>query len=246
MAFWLLLGLVYCLGLGLLLLSQAKRSLDWSSVWGGAGALVFSLGLGAELALGGKFNEHALRIFYLFRIMLPLAWLGHALLARFWPPRLHLRWLSLGFLLVSLAGFVLVWRTGITAAQGWFDPSRSVYGQYAETLATNRPTRGLVILLNGYGALMITVAVLWLGWVYRQRINRSTWLAFGALVLGEMGSLWPLIAKPVNLDLFLYLSESLSAGFLLAGLLYLFHSSNVDTFITEARGKLVAWIEKKA
>jgi hypothetical protein len=218
MAYWLLLGLVYCLGFSLLLFQSAKKTLNPAITLAGVGFLFITVGLGAELALGFEFNQHSLRLFYLLRLMLPLAWIGHSLLATAWLRMEQVRWLNYGLLLASLVGSILVWRTGITAAQAWFDPGQPVHGQYAETLATNRPTRALLLLMNAYGALALA-AVLALR-LSRRSTAKHEWLFGGLLLLGAAGWLKPILLPPAEFSAWFYLLEWVPAVLLFAGLLY--------------------------
>lgn len=224
MAYWLLLGFVYCLGCSLLLFHHTKKDQKSASILAGLGFLFFSVGLGAELALGLEFDENALRIFYLFRIMLPLAWIGHSLFMSFWPNQEQVRWLNYGLLLVSLAGAALVWRTGITAAQNWFDPGQPAYDQYAQTLATNRPTRGLVVLLNVYGGLGLVGSALFCLWAGRKAVGWRVLMGATAILLGVIGLVRPLLRSPLRFDTLFYLGEWLPAALLFAGLLYFLNS----------------------
>jgi len=218
MAHWFLLGLVYCLGFSLLLFQSAKKTLNPAVTLAGVGFLFITVGLGAELALGFEFNQHSLRLFYLLRLMLPLAWIGHSLLATAWPRMEQVRWLNYGLLLASLAGSILVWRTGITAAQAWFDPGQPVHGQYAETLATNRPTRALLLFMNAYGALALAlVLALRVG---RRSTAKHEWLFGGMLLLGAVGWLIPIMLPPAEFSAWFYLQEWIPAVLLFAGLLF--------------------------
>jgi hypothetical protein len=162
MVYLLLLAGLYSAGFAVLCFeTEGKRG----SAAFGIGFICLGLGFLAQTLLSLELNENAARLFYLFRVMLAAAWLGHGLLlalAAAYAPQAKTKkgwatpkiatWLTRGLVVASLTAFSLVALTQITAAVDWYRPENPIYGQIHDLLATNRPTRWLALGLNLYGA----------------------------------------------------------------------------------------------
>ena len=191
MPYFLLIGFVYCFGFGLLIFYVSRRNQNSGFRFAGVGFFILGIGLAAELFLGNKFDENALRVFYLCRIMLPAAWLGHPFISRNWSSKPNGRWLGYGLLAASFIGTVLLLNTSITLAQNWFDPKQPVFTQYSDILATNRPTRALAILLSCYGALGLMITPVLAIWKQGLGMEWQGWIFIGILILGTLGLFLP-------------------------------------------------------
>lgn len=116
-----------------------------------AGMLSLSIGLGSEISLAYAFSDEAIKSYYIFRLALPLVWIGIGLVLQFSDLQLLQRETTILLLILSIGFTTLVLTTPITEASSWFDSQTSLEVQYPFILATNRITRGLLWLFSAFG-----------------------------------------------------------------------------------------------
>ena len=205
MGFLLLFALLLVFGFALAslhnyLFSKEVHWLYWALAFG-----IYCLALILELVLGFAFNDQVIRLWYWLRQMLLLPTLGLGLLLLIYkghPWRKYVEW---GLWASALVGAVLIAMTAITRAIDWYDPNLTIYMQYVDLLARNRPTRWLTNLLNGFG-LGATILVL-VGGIANKRDWKKL-LAILVFVLGliviilqtiliEWGLIWAVWLVPI-------------------------------------------------
>ncbi|KAA3648455.1 MAG: hypothetical protein DWQ07_05535 [Chloroflexi bacterium] len=154
-----------------------SKELHW--LYLGLAFSIYCLALILELVLGYVFNDQALRLWYWLRHILLLPAFGLGLLVFIYKDRPRQKYVERGIWAAALAGLVLVALTAITRAIDWYDPNLTIYAQYVDLLARNRPTRWLTYMLNGFG---MGAALLLLGVGLARKYDRKRQLSL--IVIG--------------------------------------------------------------
>jgi hypothetical protein len=171
--------IVALLGGGGKFLGVAIRRRDASSILLSAALMALGLAEVCELILSVEFSILAIKSWYFLTKLLLWGLLGTGILLKLPLSPQQEPLLTGAVLLGLLAGLGLIVLTQITAAGDWFAPEQSIWTQYVDLMARNRPTRWLTLLFNFYGlGLVLSFAA------YNSLKTKMRPIAFLALALG--------------------------------------------------------------
>lgn len=143
--------LFLCAGGGLFL-GYGIRRREGSVIALSAALMALGLAESFELILSIDFLSYALKCWYFFAKLFFWGSLGTGIVL-IAPVKKSIKWkLTGGVLLGLLTGLALLILTQITTAVDWYAPDQSIFAQYVDLLARNRPMRWLTYLATVYGA----------------------------------------------------------------------------------------------
>ena len=189
-------------------------------LYGGIAFSAYSAALVFEIVLDFNLTGQALRLWYWFRLLMVMPAFGLGLLHLFYKDHALLKYVDGAFWVSALVGFVLLSFTSLTRAVDWYDPSQSIYVQFFDLFALNRPTRWLTSLVNIFG---IAIPIWATFWALARRIYFKRVLYHAMLLLGvaavfcqgefiELGYLWTGWAVPVFGSLLIFVGLALLSG----------------------------------
>ena len=219
--------LVFGFALASLLYFRLSKETHW--LYWGIGFSVYCVALILEIALGFVFNEHILRYWYWLRQLVFLPIFAQGLLHFLYKDHPWRRYVEWAIWLALLVGLGLILLTAITEAVDWYEPSQTIYTQYVDLLARNRPTRWLTYLMNGVG---VGVALFALGRAFIQKLDVKNLLSFFSIGLGFAIILLQDIVISTGLIWAVWLVPILGCTFLFIGVRWLtvetVHLANED------------------
>lgn len=183
MSFWNGLLFVCLFAGGGTLVERSLRTRDSASVLLSLSLMVLGLAEAFEFILSAEFQPFALRGWYFLSQIFFWGVLGAGVVVNLPFERSVKRILLWGVGIGLIAGLALTILTQITVAVNWFAPEQSIFTQYVDLMARNRPTRWLTTLfeLGGVGSVMLWMFV-------RKHAKVSRWVV--TMVLGSQMLFW--------------------------------------------------------
>lgn len=213
---------------------HAARQKDHSSML--LASSIISLGIAEifALILNIEFFPFALKNWYFLTNVLFWGLLGTGIAIKF-PQITSVKWQFVGGVLLTLfTAWGLVQMTQITGARDWYAPDRSVYTQYIDLLARNRPTRWLTSLFIFYG---LGSSLLFAGYAIIQR-RQFTYLliAFGSILLAAQEYIYDWVGELTG-DIFHIVSRLI----LIFAVLFLLQISQPNTLLRSKKSSIFTW-----
>jgi len=229
--------LVFLLAGGGLFFIHCIHRRDGSSVVLSAALVVLGLAEIFELILSVEFFTFALKSWYFLAKVLFWGLLGTGIVLKM-PIKTSTAWkIACGVLLGLIAGFALLLLTQITDAVDWYAPERSIYSQYVDLMARNRPSRWLTNLFIIYGILLT------LGFagyaMFKRNAQRIAYLAvsLAGILLGGQELLYNKVGESLADSIHL-----LGGAILFLSIWYLFQYGATANASESKRAVFVSWV----